>query len=271
VPGPATLRFGVLGFMAGAQQLPYSWCFDQSGGLYFNAQRPSGLEIYLQETNPIPADILQEGEEVRQALITHNLTKYNHGDSVDLETIYGPKTQPRVLVLGQVPDDQSIKLGCANPLSNNDLVRLAYEEKGRDCQIIYRPHPYVLSGLKAAGQDPEEVASIALVVTQTMDLPTALRTIDHVYVQSSLAGFEARFRGIPVTTTGCPFYSGWNTPGIESRQPNSRRTMARSVDEIFAAAYVQYPRYFNPQSGMPMRPMEVLRQLMAQREMVAVK
>lgn len=251
----------------GSTQLPYSWVFDDSGGIFFNAQRASGLEIAL-EYGANPDQRLDEARQVMQALIDNNLTKYNHGEPVNLEKVYGPKDKKRVLVLGQVPDDQSIKLGCANPMSNNDLVRMAHEENP-DCQILYRPHPYVLNGLKDGREDPQDVAGIATVITQSMDFPTALQTIDHVYVQSSLSGFEARFRGIPVTATGCPFFSGWRTPGIDSRQPCARRTQTRTVEQIFAAAYLGYSRYFNPHTGEPMTAMGVIHELLRQRQRIA--
>lgn len=249
----------------GSTHLPYSWVFDNSGGLYFSAQRPSDLEKYIQNFDP-SNNVLDRAELLMQTLIGLNLSKYNHGDALDIATVYGPKTRNRVLVLGQVPDDQSIALGCDKPLSNNDLVRLAHQEMGRDCDILYRPHPYVLHGNKNdKDSDPAEVANIATVITQSMPLPTALQTIDHVYVQSSLAGFEAVIRGIPVTTTGCPFYSGWNNPLIDSRQPNPRRTATRSTLEIFAAAYIQYPRYFDPQTGCNLQAIDVLKILAEQR------
>jgi capsular polysaccharide export protein len=250
----------------GGSQLPWSWCFDSSGGLYFNPRRPSDLENFIQNHDPATSTkLLAEGDQVRQALIDLNLTKYNHGEEICAAQVYGPKERNRLLVLGQVEDDASIAMGCETPQSNNQLVTQAYETYGRDYDILYRPHPYVLDGLKK-GSNPQEVAHIATIIRQRMPFANALETIDMVMGQSSLTMFEAAFRGIPAVVTGCPFYAGWQTPLITSLQPNTRRTAQRSIGSIFAEAYCRYSLYFNPLTGEILKAMDVIQMLLADRE-----
>lgn len=222
---------------------PLSLCFDSSS-LYFDATEPSDLERILQ-THDFDTDneTRARAREGIERLITSRLSKYNNSQNADVEEIYGPKRRRRVLVLGQVEDDASIKLGCSRKLNNNDVVRIAAVENP-DAQIIYKPHPEILHGTRPAQSSPDAVRDIALVLGADISLADSLETVDHVYTITSLSGFEALLRGIKVTCLGMPFYAGWGV--TDDRQLCERRTAKRSVEEIFAAAYILYARYFDP-------------------------
>jgi len=84
---------------------------------------------------------------------------------------------------------------------------------------------------------------------------------DELHVNSSLAGFEALLRGKPVTVHGVPFYAGWGLTTDRGPVP-ARRTVRRTLDELVAAAYLLYPRYLDPETGLPC-PAEVLVQRLA--------
>lgn len=225
------------------RQRPLSLCFDRQG-LFFDATSASDLETLL-KFYPFADDqvLMERARACRKRLISAGLSKYNFASGADIEAIYGPKTKKRVLVLGQVESDASIKYGYNGTINNNDVVRLAHKENP-GAEIIYKPHPDVLYGSREAVSNPDDVADIATVVRDAMPFALALETIDHVYTITSLGGFESLLRGIPVTTLGCPFYAGWGL--TDERQPNPRRGRTLSVDEVFAAAYILYPRYFHP-------------------------
>jgi capsular polysaccharide export protein len=222
---------------------PMSLAFDKQD-MYFNAQSKTDLEDLLAHY-PFKDDpaLMARAEKCMNDLLEMRLSKYNMGETVEIEKIYGPKDRKRVLVVGQVERDASIQYGCSLRLKNNDLVRLAYEENP-DAQIIYKPHPEVLHGTASPLSDPAEVRGICQILTQDISLADSFDTIDHVYTITSLSGFEALMRGLKVTTLGCPFYAGWGL--TDDRQPNPRRHRALSVTEVFAAAYILYPRYFDP-------------------------
>lgn len=222
---------------------PMSLAFD-SRDMYFVADSPTDLEIVLQTYN-FDADMLLM-ERARKAilqLLDAGISKYNSAKRVDIETIYGPKHSKRILVIGQVERDASIAFGCNKPFTNNDLVRMARFENP-DAQIIYKPHPEVLSGIAPNGSNPEEVRRIAQIIEDNVSLPDSFQTIDHVYTITSLSGFEALLRGIKVTTVGCPFYSGWGL--TDDRQKNDRRERFLTLEQLFAGAYILYPKYFDP-------------------------
>jgi len=225
---------------------PMSLCLD-SRTPYFNARETSDLELMLLK-HDFGADsaLLDRADKAIALLLKSGVSKYNHAVPVDVTQLYGTKTGKRVLVIGQVEDDASIEFGCEQNISNNDLVRLAARENP-DAQIIYKPHPDVLAGHRAMQSNPEDVASLALILRDKLPLAQALDTVDHVYTITSLAGFEALLRGIKVTAMGAPFYAGWGL--TDDRQPTPRRQRKLTLRELFAGAYLLYPRYFDPTSG----------------------
>ncbi len=225
---------------------PFSLALD-SRALYFDCRRPSDLEVLL-STHDFEADAaLLERARAGIVLLTESgISKYNATRQRTAEEVYGEKSRKRVLVVGQVEDDASIRYGCLSRMTNNDLVRLAASEQA-DAQILYKPHPDVLSRARPARSDPAEVAHLCELVSESLPLSEALRTVDHVYTITSLAGFEALLRGIRVTTAGSPFYSGWGL--TDDRQPNPRRGRHLSIEALFAGAYLLYPRYFDPETG----------------------
>jgi capsule polysaccharide export protein KpsC/LpsZ len=225
---------------------PLSLALD-SRSPYFNCRRRSDLEVLLSTYDfEMDQPLMARARAGIKLLLEGGISKYNDAPDRTAEDTYGEKTRKRVLVIGQVDDDASIRYGCLSPMSNNDLVRLASAEQPL-AQILYKPHPDVLSRVRPAKSDPAEVAHLCRIVTERLPLSEALRTVDHVYTITSLAGFEALLRGIKVTTAGCPFYSGWGL--TDDRQPNPRRGRALSIEALFAGAYLLYPRYFDPETG----------------------
>lgn len=223
--------------------LPASLNFDNKT-CYFNAKQESDLEHLLSNYDFDSDTVLMErAQRLKERLLKNNISKYNHAETVNIESIYGEKTKKRVLVIGQVEDDASIIYGCSAPYNNNDLVRIAAYENP-NAQIIYKPHPDVLHKKRQELSNPEEVADICQILRVDVPLAQSFATIDHVYTISSQSGFEALLRDIKVTTLGCPFYANWGC--TDNRQENHRRTRKLTVNQILAAAYILYPRYYHP-------------------------
>ncbi len=214
---------------------------------YFDARGPSDLELLL-ESEDFVADeeLMQRARAAIDMLVTRRLSKYNSVSDLTLDGVLGEKSRPRVMVIGQVEGDASIRYGCDREITNNDLVRLAAEENP-DAQIIYKPHPDVLNGVRPAQSNPADVEHICHVLKENIPLAQSFDSIDRAYAITSLGGFEALLRNIPLTVVGCPFYAGWGL--TDDRQPNPRRTRRRSLEEVFAASYLVYPAYFNPNNG----------------------
>jgi capsular polysaccharide export protein len=237
---------------------PFSLTLD-SHAPYFDSRGPTDLEIILSnydfESDP---GLIERAEHLMHRLISTGLSKYNQAKKVNINDLYGPKTQKRVLVIGQVEDDASIKFGCIKGYTNNDLVYIASIENP-NAQIIYKPHPDVLNGHRNAVTNPEHVRHLCQVIDLDFPISQAFETVDHVYTITSQAGFEARMRNIEVTTLGCPFYSGWGL--TDDRQPNPRRSRKLTVAQVFAASYILYPKYFDPIYKHPLTPEQAVDQL----------
>lgn len=173
---------------------------------YFDTTRPNDLTDLIAnfdfEQDSYDEDLAQE---MLDYYLAHRVSKYNHQPYVDIVPIYGIKNKKRILVLGQVPHDDSLKYGGGIGISLLDVVNQAMAENP-DAQVIVKPHPMTLD-------DPSIVSALAkldcLILTQSIHLVDALETIDHVYTITSLGGFEALLRGKKVTVLGRPFYHDW--------------------------------------------------------------
>ncbi|WQO98180.1 capsular polysaccharide biosynthesis protein (plasmid) [Sinorhizobium meliloti] len=243
----------------GAQRSPPASLIIDSQTLHYDARNASDLEHTLQ-TYDFAADeaLMERAEKCIRMLLDLRVSKYNLGKRVNLDTILGPKTTRRVLVIGQVETDASIAFGCDRPVTNNDLVRLAASENP-GAQIIYKPHPEVLHGTRSGVSDPAEVADICEMLKEDIAPADALEGIDRVYTITSLMGFEALLRGIPVTCYGMPFYAGWGV--TDDRQLCERRTRRLTAPAIFSAAYLLRSRYFDPATSEPTRLEAVISEL----------
>jgi capsule polysaccharide export protein KpsC/LpsZ len=224
---------------------PLSLTLDRQTA-YFDSRTPSDLETIL-ETHDFSQDgrLMIEAREGLERLLTLGISKYNAPVSA-AAPVYGEKRKRRVLAIGQVDGDASIRFGCPVPVTNEEMVRIAVAENP-DAEVIYKPHPDVLNGVRSSSANLEDLSRICTVLTSPVPLARAFETIDEVYAITSLAGFEALLRGLPVTVLGLPFYAGWGL--TNDRQSTPRRTRRLTVEELFAGAYLLYSRYFRPETG----------------------
>lgn len=70
---------------------------------------------------------------------------------------------------------------------------------------------------------------------------------------TSLLGFEALIRGIPVTCLGAPFYAGWGLTTDLGPVP-LWRSARPDLAQLAHAALIGYPRYWDPVSRRPCPP-----------------
>ena len=208
---------------------------------HYDPTGPSDLEELLQNTQ-FDAAMLARAEALIALLRSARLTKYNlAGEPLTL-----PQGRRIVLVPGQVETDQSVLLGNAGVTGMIDLLaRVRAEEP--DAFLIYKPHPDVVSGLRAGGQGERDAAELADLVAPQADLTDLLDRVDAVHVLTSLTGFEALLRGRQVVVHGQPFYAGWGL--TQDRAPIARRTRRRTLAELVAAALIAYPLYASARTG----------------------
>ncbi|MCR9180872.1 MAG: hypothetical protein NXH71_11695 [Erythrobacteraceae bacterium] len=236
----------------GADCVPPLSIMVDAAGPHFAPGEASELERLLQE-GEFSADLVTRARALREVIVAGGLSKYETGGA---ETLARPGGKRRhVLVPGQVEDDRAVTSGGALP-SNLELLRRARAEAGPDAYLIYKPHPDVLAGHRRGLIPQEEMTALADRVETQAPIAALIAMVDELHVNSSLAGFEALMRGKQVTVHGVPFYAGWGLTVDRGPVP-ARRTARRTLDEAVAAALLLYPRYLDPETGLPC-PAEVL-------------
>lgn len=236
----------------GADCVPPLSIIVDGDGVHFDPNRPSGLEKLLQD-GKFPPALLARAAALRAAIVAGGLSKYERGGTITLPRPGGDRRH--ILVPGQVEDDRAVTSGGALS-SNLELLRRARAEVGPDAYVIYKPHPDVLAGHRKGLIADADMAGLADRVETSAPMSALIAMADELHVNSSLAGFEALLRGKPVTVHGVPSYAGWGLTTDRGPVP-ARRTARRTLDEVVAAAYLLYPRYLDPVTGLPC-PAEVL-------------
>ncbi len=244
--------------LGASHALARSLALDTSGRLYFDATGPTQLEKYCNEHDfEADAALLDEARRCMALIREQRISKYNNVQaSVDVDDPFAAvfpraESRRRVLVIGQVEDDASIRLGRASVRSNLEAVRQARSDHPT-ADIIFKPHPDYLAGhtrRRDLRADMRAIEKIAHVPSTPLPLHRCFDWVDQVVTITSLSGFEALLCGLPVTTLGLPFYAGWGL--TDDRVRCSRRGRKLTLEQLFAAAYLLYPRYFDPFTGRP--------------------
>jgi len=241
---------------------PLSWVID-TRGIYYDATCPSDLEVLLQ-TKYFSLDLIARALSLRERIVSTGLTKYN----VDNRSWQRPSgTKQVILVPGQVESDASLRFGAPGIHTNLGLLR-AVREANPEAYVVYKPHPDVLAGLKAKGENEDDVWDWCDEVVTDVPMGQLLPLVDEVHVLTSLAGFEALLRGKAVTCYGQPFYAGWGL--TEDLLPISRRTRLLTLDQLVAGALILYPTYVSYTTGEFSTPEQALDDLLAWRGSASV-
>jgi capsular polysaccharide export protein len=235
---------------------PLSLVFDHQG-IYFDATRPSDLEEILQ-TGQFSEQELTRARRVRRMLVSEGLTKYNvdavaEGMAV-IEASWDSVGRSVILVPGQVEDDASIRFGCVHGergVDTNLRLLMAVRANNPDAYIVYKPHPDVLSGNRLGHVSEAQALQWADHVETTASVISCLGACDSVHTMTSLTGFDALLREIPVFTYGMPFYAGWGlTTDVEFElSVAERRTRRLSLNQLVAGVLLRYPVYWDWELG----------------------
>ncbi len=213
-------------------------------GIYYDPTRPSRLERLVAQRATLRPDQAARAEALIRRLITAGLSKYNLGGTLpDLPAGH------RILVPGQVEDDASIRLGAGRITTNLALLQTV-RAQNPDAVILYKPHPDVEAGLRPGAIDRPDLAGLADMAVPGADPALLLQNVQEVWTMTSLLGFEALLRGVPVTTTGTPFYAGWGLTHDLGDIP-ARRKARPTLAGLVQATLIDYPRYRDPVTGLP--------------------
>lgn len=231
-------------------------------GIYYDPSRESRLERLITASVDLPAAERGRAERLIGRICRDGLTKYNVGHT-GLPML--PKGQ-RILVPGQVEDDASIIRGAGRIITNVGLLSFV-RAQNPNAVIIYKPHPDVEAGLRPGVVPLAQALEHADIVAANVEAHTLIEEVDAVWTITSLLGFEALLRGVPVTCTGAPFYAGWGLTQDLGEVP-VRRTARPDLTALAHAVLIGYPRYVDPVSGLAC-PVEVVADRLARGQIPA--
>jgi capsular polysaccharide export protein len=242
---------------------PLSLVLDDLG-VYYDARSRSRLEATLAGDTAWLDDpaVLARARAAIDRIVAARLSKYNGAPvgGVDL----GPRRR-RVLVVDQTAGDLSISRGLASEATFTAMLAAARAEHP-GAEVVVKTHPDVLAGKKRGCLPAEAGPGVRVVATPCAPLEL-IAQVDHVYVVTSQVGLEALLAGTPVTCFGAPFYAGWGL--TDDRVTLPRRGRRRTVEQLFAAAYLGYARYVDPATGAPCALERVIDHLALQRAQFA--
>lgn len=227
----------------GARLIPPMALIADDQGAYYDPAHPSRLETLIADSPNLPPHALTRAETLVDQILQSQATKYSQGGAQPVL----PNTRPRILVVGQVENDASIRHGATGPVRTNAALLAAARAANPSACLIYKPHPDVEANLRPGKLVTPGPADIILHDT---DPGWLLPRVDEVWTLTSLMGFEALLRGIPVTCLGAPFYAGWGLTKDCAPVPR-RRTAIKdvTVTGLAHAALIGAPRYIDPQTS----------------------
>lgn len=233
-----------------------------SSGLYLDARYPSDLENILNSECELTVDERNRARRCIDFIVENNISKYNHQPIKKLPETHTETA--RVLIIDQVRGDTSILYGGGSEKIMEYMVDRAFEENP-GAKILIKKHPVAMDSMIQSALD---VGNINRVDVEYIDYEinpiSLLKSVDKVYVCSSLMGFEALMCGKEVHTFGLPFYAGWGL--TVDYQQCLRRCRKRTLEELFYMAYIKYSAYIDYENKRLCNIEECLRRLLALRK-----
>jgi capsular polysaccharide export protein len=240
---------------------PLSLVVDRIG-IYYDCTAPSELELLLQSSANLIDNYREDTLKAISLIQQFKLSKYNHAPDFDSRCL---QNNIRVLVVDQTVGDISVSLGGAN--KKTFLLMLAAARRENPTATIYiKTHPEVSSKLKKGYLSWVKQDNKTIILDQLINPLGLLDHMDKVYVVTSQLGFEALLLNKPVIVFGMPWYAGWGV--TEDRIHCSRRTNRRTVNELFAAAYLDYTHYLNPYTHKKGTILDVIDWLIGQKNQI---
>ncbi len=241
-------------------------------GIYYDAISPSKLEHIL-NTYDFASDtkLMDDAAKAMELIRRHHISKYNNAPLVDENFLarYGMDNanEKRILIIAQTAGDMSLKYGMAGQFSTTEMIESALHENP-DAKLYLKIHPDVLSGKKASDIDLAYAKKHCTIIEENVNPISLLKHFSKVYTKTSGMGLEALIVGCECVCFGMPYYAGWGVTTDKVICP--RRTRSRSVEEIFAAAYILYSRYYNPYQNRDSDIFDTIEEIVKQRQAIGL-
>ncbi|SFP71512.1 capsular polysaccharide biosynthesis protein [Tranquillimonas alkanivorans] len=216
---------------------PLGLCLDTQG-VHFDASTPSNLE-HLLATHPLDDTALLDRARDGIARLAHwHLSKYNAFDPAS------PVPAPGyVLVIDQTRGDASVRYGGGSQALFDEMLAVAQIENP-GARILIKTHPETRAGHRPGHYDARHEDGRTTLYPDAVSPWALMEGAVGVYTISSQLGFEAILAGHKPRVFGQPFYGGWGLTQDERPAPRRERRLTRA--QLFAAAMILYPTWYDP-------------------------
>ncbi len=251
--------------VAGAE--PFGFVLDRRGWAV-DATGPSDLEDVIRAGEVDP-----QAAELRQRVVAERVSKYNQSARAPE---LPPTTRRRVLLVDQTTGDAALRLGLVAADAWQRMAEAAVRENP-GAEVLVKVHPDVLAGKRRGCLDPALVPPGATLLATDCDPYALLAAVEVVYTATSQLGFEALLAGRTVVCFGMPWYAGWGLTddrvpaGALLQAVAARRGVARSLDQVFTAAFLRYTRYADPVLAEPCGLERILDRIADHRRIIAAE
>ncbi|WP_255449539.1 capsular polysaccharide biosynthesis protein [Shimia ponticola] len=207
-------------------------------GVHFDPSKPSHIETLL-ATHPLDdSALLRRARHGIEAMTYWHLSKYN---------AFAPHLEPPapgyVVVVDQTHGDASVTASGADRGTFQEMLVHAQTEHP-DARILIKTHPETSAGHRSGYYTDADTSERVQLFSDPISPWRLLEGARGVYTVSSGLGFEAIFAGHKPRVFGQPFYAGWGLTDDENPHPRRARTLTRA--QLFAAAMILYPTWYDP-------------------------
>ena len=224
-------------------------------GAHFDSAQPSTLEHLLATDLLDDGALLGRARQAMELMVRGHVSKYNAFDPA----LPLPQA-PYVLVVDQTRGDASIAHAGACEMTFHDMLAAA-EIEHPGMRIVIKTHPETAAGHRPGHFGPEHATGRKLLLSDPVDPWALMQGAVAVYTVSSGLGFEAILAGHRPRVFGQPWYGGWGL--TEDENPVARRSRRLTRTQLFAAAMVLYPIWYDPHHDALCGPEQVIATLQA--------
>ncbi|WP_422049534.1 capsular polysaccharide biosynthesis protein [Shimia sp.] len=223
---------------------------------HFDPSEPSDLEKLLKHHPLDDTVLLDRARGAIARMKESHLTKYAAVDDT-----LRPPDPGYVLVIDQTRDDAAVVASGANQARFQEMLILAQEENP-GARILIKTHPETKQGARAGYYSQDHITDRVSLCDAAHSPWSLLDGAIAVYTVSSQMGFEAILAGHKPRVFGQPFYAGWDLTDDEFPLYRRQRRLTRA--QLFAAAMILYPTWYNPCTDELCELEDTLEQLAAQ-------
>jgi capsular polysaccharide export protein len=205
---------------------------------HFDPSKPSDLEVML-ATHPLDdTALLNRARTCAKRIKEAHLSKYA---AIPLDT---PAPEAGyVVVIDQTEGDAAVTASGADRTRFLEMLYYAQEEHPH-ARILIKTHPETAAGHRKGYFRDSDLREGIEFFEDPISPYTLFEGAIAVYTVSSGLGFEAIFAGHKPRIFGQPFYAGWGLTSDQFEIQRRQRTLTRA--QLFAAAMILYPRWYDP-------------------------